>query len=244
VASARRPAAGHDRHAGPVGGSAAHRRVDHAGVGGDSADDQGRVPAVDGAGGKLADQRLVGQRGPGHDQQARRALVQPVDDARAGRTARAGQVGEAAEQSLDQGAGRPPGARVHDQPGRLVNHDHVVVDVDQRQRGPRPGLADEGLGAGAGRQHDLQVLATDHPAGPGRGRPAAEAHRARRDQLGGLGTGQVPDQAQDAIEALAVQGRRDRQPYGRHGGRGHRPTLPRGRRRPVTGPSLFEGWVQ
>ena len=42
----------------------------------------------------------------------------------------AGDVGEAGEQAVDQRAVAVAGARVHDQPGRLVDHDDGVVDVD------------------------------------------------------------------------------------------------------------------
>ena len=69
----------------------------------------------------------VGLLGPGHGEEARGALVEAVHDPRPvgradPRRHQLGQVGEAGQETPDQGPLVVPGARVHHQPGRLVHH--------------------------------------------------------------------------------------------------------------------------
>ena len=61
-----------------------------------------------------------------HDQQAARVLVEAVHDAGARQR---GEPGVECEQRVLQGPIRIAGARMHDQPGRLVDHEQVLVVV-------------------------------------------------------------------------------------------------------------------
>ena len=71
----------------------------------------------------------------GHDQQPARVLVEPVHDARPPHAADAGQaVAAMGDERVDQRAALMPGGRMHDEPGRLVDDDEVVVLVDDRER--------------------------------------------------------------------------------------------------------------
>ena len=77
----------------------------------------------------------VGRLGPGHRQEPRRALVEPVHNARPIRRAdpgrhQRGQVGKARQQPADQGPLLVPGSRMHHQAGRLVDDGHLGVGVD------------------------------------------------------------------------------------------------------------------
>ena len=124
------PARGADRHLLPVHGVAADRRVDLAGGAGGHAEHEGEVLLLDRAPGELPDERAVGLVVLGDHQQARGPLVEPVDDARPEDAAHAGEVAHVAEQRVHERAARGAGARVHDEPGRLVHDDQVAVLVD------------------------------------------------------------------------------------------------------------------
>ena len=69
--------------------------------------------------------------GPGHEQEPGRALVEPVDDAGPlGVVADAADLRVPGQQPLHQRAGALAGSRVHHQAGRLVDHEQVLVLVD------------------------------------------------------------------------------------------------------------------
>ena len=83
---------------------------------------------------ELAGELLVRRVVLGDDHQARRAAVEPMDDARPLLAADAAQVVDMVEQGVDERAARVARGRVHDHAGRLVHDDQVVVLVDDRQR--------------------------------------------------------------------------------------------------------------
>ena len=73
--------------------------------------------------------------GLGDDQKAGRVLVEPVDDARPPDPADAGEARAAmADQRIDQGAIGMARRRMDDEPGRLVDHDQMLVLVDDIKR--------------------------------------------------------------------------------------------------------------
>ncbi len=97
------------------------------------APDKRQVGAVQVARGESGGQRVVGQLRLGDHHDAGGVLVQPVHDARAALAADAGErVAAMGEQGVDQGAVLVAGRGVHDQPGRLVEHDQVGVLVEDR----------------------------------------------------------------------------------------------------------------
>ena len=126
------------------------------------------VPAVDRAGRQRRHEARRRPRRAGHEQEARRALVEAVHDARAvgvvadARAAR----GTRASRPVDERAGALAGARVHDEAGRLVDHEQVVVLVHDghRRRRARPRAP-----ASAAVGHvDLDLVARAQPRGAGR----------------------------------------------------------------------------
>ena len=120
-------------HLFPVRRIAADRRVDAA-AGHDLAPDERDVLLLD-----LAILKLPGELGVrgvvlGDDHQARRPAIEPVHDPRPLLAADAAEIVHVMEQRVDQRAGRMAGGRMHDHPGRLVDHDEVAVLVENRQR--------------------------------------------------------------------------------------------------------------
>ena len=171
-AGAGRLSRGGDRHLGRGAGGAAYGRFDLAPVVGHFAGDESQVATLHGPGRQLIDQRPVRVLGPGHGQEARRALVEAVDDPGPIRRAhpsghQLSQIGEPGEQTADQGPLVVPGARMDDQPGRLVHDYHRVVGKDDLE-------AHAGLGSDPGvvsrREHDRE------------GGPLTEHLPAHRDQ--------------------------------------------------------------
>ena len=85
--------------------------------------------------GELRRQRLMRAIILGDHQEAARVLVEPVHDARPPHAADARQaVAAMGDERVDERAARMPRRRMHDEPGRLVDHDEVVVLVDDRER--------------------------------------------------------------------------------------------------------------
>ena len=85
--------------------------------------------------GELGGEPLVGPVGLGDHHQARCVLVQPVDDARTGHAADAGEARPAmGDERIDQRAAGVAGGGMDDQPGGLVDDDEVVVLVNDGQR--------------------------------------------------------------------------------------------------------------
>ena len=84
---------------------------------------------------ELLGQPLMRDVGLGDDQQARRVLVDPVDDARPRHAADARQLAAAmVEQRVDQGPVAIARGRMDDQSGRLVDDQQMLVLEDDRQR--------------------------------------------------------------------------------------------------------------
>ena len=97
--------------------------------------DDREIAPVDRMRGELLRQALVRDVGLGDDQQARRVLVDAVDDARPRNAADARQRSAAmVEQRVDQRAVEIARRRVDDQPGGLVDDQQMLVLEDDRQR--------------------------------------------------------------------------------------------------------------
>ena len=114
---------------------AGERRVDRAFGRLRNAGDDRQVAPVDAVGGELLGQPLMGDVVLGDDQQARRILVDPVDDPGPRHAADAA-TGSAAmmEQRVDQRPVAVAGGGMDDQPGGLVDHQQMLVLEDDRQR--------------------------------------------------------------------------------------------------------------
>ena len=140
------------------------------------------------------------------DDQARRSLVEPVDDARTRFAAGRRPASAATEQRVHKRAGVVARCGVHDHSRRLVDHQKVFVLEDDLQRdclGHRDGhvrLRDLELDDVAGRDSvrgigrlaiDRDQVALDEP---GRGR-AAQVVRVVRDETVETGRRDVSDQA-------------------------------------------------
>ena len=78
----------------------------------------------------------------GHHQEARSALVEAVDDAGPKDPADPRQVSHVVQQRVHQRAPRGPRSRMNDQASGLVDHQEVLVLVEDAQR--------DALGAGLG----------------------------------------------------------------------------------------------
>ena len=114
--------------AGGIATVTADRRLDRAPLGGRPAAHQGEVGAVDAAAAQHAlqpSQRLVIT---GNDQQPGRVPVEPVDDPRPGAVA-----ADLPDQPVDKRRAARARRRVHDQPGRLVDHQQPLVAVGHRE---------------------------------------------------------------------------------------------------------------
>lgn len=146
-------ATGHHAHALALLGAAADGRVDLA-TGGDHTDDDGLIDAADGPGLQLGDQLGVGLEGLGHHHQAGGVLVEAMHDAGPGHV---GQVGGMVQQGVEQGAVHVAGRRVHHQAGGLVQHQQVVVLVDDVQLDVLGHPLTLGLQFGIERQHGTAI---------------------------------------------------------------------------------------
>ena len=111
------------------------------------------------------------------DDEARRPLVEAVDDSRPSGPARSGPAAASTEQRMNEGPGVMPGRRVHDHARRLVDDGEVVILVDDV----------EGYVLGSCLQHKrLRQLDFDDVTGRdavgGLGRPAVEPNEVSFDQ--------------------------------------------------------------
>ena len=140
--------------------------------------------------GQLA-MRLVISR---HDHQARGIAVQPVHDAGPLRAADRRPARAATQQSVDQRAGGMTRPRVHDEAGRFVDDDQVVVLVEDREIhrfGLKPGW-------NRGRQLPVEAIAGSQPA-TGPRRPIVEADVPLRDQALDLASTLSGEQAGEVL---------------------------------------------
>src|SRR6266542_2917590 len=97
--------------------------------------DDGEVALLHGLSGELVTQDLVGLVVLGDDEAAAGLLVEAVHDTRAGHAADATEAAPAVmEQGVDQGVFLVAGGRMHDDAGRLVEDQQVVVFVENVER--------------------------------------------------------------------------------------------------------------
>jgi len=129
VVADRRLAAVGNRHALAHAAMAADRGIDLA-AGSDHANHDALVDAADLARLHLLDQPGLRLQGLGHYHQAGGVLVQAVDDTGARYV---DDVRHVVQQCIEQCPAGMPGGRVHNQPGRLVDHHDMVVFVDDIQ---------------------------------------------------------------------------------------------------------------
>lgn len=128
VADRRLAAFGH-RHALACATVTADRGVDLA-AGSYHADHDALVDPADRTALQLLDQLGLRLQGLGHDHQAGGVFVQAMDNASARYV---DDIRHMVQQGVEQCATGMPGSRVHDQPGRLVDHHDLVVFVDDVQ---------------------------------------------------------------------------------------------------------------
>ena len=118
---------------------------------------------------ELLDERVVGGARLGDDEQARGVLVEPVHDAGAAWAAHTGDPRGVGEQRRGECPARVACARMDDEPGGLVEDEHLLVLVHDRER---RGLGRERLRRRR-RDLDLDQLARPEPV---RGLPGAAVH--------------------------------------------------------------------
>ncbi|MNV26972.1 hypothetical protein D3C71_1181040 [compost metagenome] len=148
---------------------------------------------------ELLDQRGLRLDRAGDDHHPAGVLVQTVHDAR---TRQYRQRGIAEQQRIDQGAGRVARAGVDHQADRLVDHEHMLVLVQDLQRDVLR------LGMGLGVENDMQAghLAPAHRVAPAHGL-AVQQDVAGLDPLGQLGAGEFREQlGQHGVEAPSSGG--------------------------------------
>ncbi len=129
VVADRRLAAVGYRHALAHAAVATDRGVDLA-AGGHHTNHDALIDAADLAALHLLDQPGLRLQGLGHHHQTGGVLVQTVDDTGARHV---DDVWHVVQQGIEQGTAGMAGGRVHNQPGRLVDHHDMVVFVDDIQ---------------------------------------------------------------------------------------------------------------
>ena len=136
--------------------------------------DQGQVHPMDGVRAELTGEVAMGRVGLRDHQHPARALVEAVDQP--GPRAPSVTGGDVVHEPVEQRAAPVPGAGVHHEPRRLVDHQQVRVLVEHVER--------ERLGLDRGRLTHRHV-AGDHVAGPdqprGLGRAAVDRDQAALD---------------------------------------------------------------
>ena len=201
------PAHGPNGHPGAVVRVSPDRLIHDALGAGDAAVDHRVIDAPHGPGEELRGERFVGGGRLGDDQESGRVLVQTVHDARPARSTDARRAGRMRQHRGGERASRMPGPGMNDHPGWLVEHQHVLVLVHDRER--------DGLGLERLRRErrdlDLDPLAGGHVVGGLALRPV-HANQSRVDQRlesGARHTGQL--RGQPAVQTLAGGLRRDDQ---------------------------------
>ena len=179
--------AGNHGHALAVGGMAADGRVHEALALAEIADDDGHVCPVHRVGLDLLGQAHVRPVVLGHQQQARRVLVDAVDDARADLAADAREVVQPRQQRVDQRARLVARRGMDDHARGLEHHRHVVVLIEDVQRDVL-GLRRGGRGFGDAQRHAHAGLQAKPCLGLGR---SVRRRHAVGDQRAGAGAGHV-----------------------------------------------------
>ncbi len=159
----------HDSHSGALGGVATDRCVDSP-TRGQPARTDAAILARDSARLEVTHETRVCGLGPGDEQQTRRVLVEPVNDAA---TRQPREFGSPVQQRIEQRTARVTGPGMDDQARRLVDQQYVVVFVNDRQF-DRLGTRDF-ANLMARREHD--PLARPDPRA-GRLLPAVNGHEA------------------------------------------------------------------
>ena len=172
-------------------------RIDRA-AGNDHPGNDGFVDAAHRACLQLGDQVGMGLQGLGHHHESGGVLVQAMDDAG---TRHAVQRGYVVQQGIEQGAVGMAGGRMHHQPGGLVEHQQVIVFVDDVQLDVLGHPLALGLALGAQRQLGAAmdgVTRTQHGA--------VDGQAAVLDPGGETRAGVFGEQlGSDLIEALATE---------------------------------------
>ena len=141
----------HDRHPLTVDGVAAERPVNRAGRRPRHAPDDRLVDPLDRVDAELAGEADMGPVVLGDHHHATDLAVEPVHDPRPQHPADPGQAAAAmGEQRIDQRAVGMAGRGMHDDPGRLDDHDQVLV-LEQHLE-----LARLGDGVGGARRGDVE----------------------------------------------------------------------------------------
>ena len=205
VGRAGRLAGRGDGHLRRGAGRAADGRLDLPPVVGHRALDQGQVAALHGAGGELFDEGAVGLGRAGHGEEPRGALVEPVHDAGTVRRAHAlgheeRQVGEARQETADQGALGVTGPGMDDEPGRLVDDGDLGVGVDDLEDDTRLGRQGGAPGGRTWTVSSAPSLSSSLPCSAG---VPSTSTRPGADQLGRSGAGDVGQHGHGAIESHA-----------------------------------------
>ena len=177
------------------------RGIDGA-PGGHHANADGLVLTIHLVPGDRLRQPRVRERSAGDDQQPARILVEPMDNAR---PRQQGEVGVVVQECVLERRPGVAGAGMHDQAGRLIEHDHGLVLVDD--------LEVDGLG----RHLNLGLLerldAHHFPAPdqvPGARLDAVDKHPPGLDPVLQPGSGEVGEQdGQRLVQALSPVALRD-----------------------------------
>ncbi len=207
VARAGRSSSGHHGLARGLARRTADRGVDHPARRLGHAPDEGRVASLDPAVPERGDERGVRRRRQGHHQEAGGVPVEPMDDAGAVGLADLRQLRVSGQQPVDQGALALTSTRVHDQPGRLVDHDHVGVLVDD-VHGDAGVRSRWGLG-GKLPEVDGQRLSRGDALPSGGDHRPVDPDRARSDERRRLAPAATGDEADNPVHPLTVERGRD-----------------------------------
>ncbi len=130
IVTDRRLATLHHRHALALLAVPTDRRI-HRAAGDDHSDDDRLVDATDAARLQLLDQAGLRLQGLGHDHQAGGVLVQAMNDAGARDV---DQIRYVMQQRIEQCAVGVARSGVHDQPGGLVDHQNLIILVNDLER--------------------------------------------------------------------------------------------------------------
>ena len=211
---ARRLARGDDRHRRALGRMAADRRVDRVAAR-EVARGEREVLARHRARLQLAHEVGVRRQRLRDDQEAARVLVEPMHDAGA-RHAR--ELRRVMQQRVEQRAVAVAGARMHDEPGRLVDDEERVVLGNDRQRDRLGQTTPISCGSDAACTTTRSPPRTCPRRRRGDGRPAS---RGRRRSSLEAAARELRQRARERlVEALARGIRRQRRAHARRSRRG------------------------
>ncbi len=96
--------------------------------------DQSQIDFFHRAVGKLTRQMPMGHVILGHDQTSARLLVEAVDNSRPFRSANAGEIAAVGQERIHQSAAGPAGAGMNGDTRGLIEHEQVLIFVENRER--------------------------------------------------------------------------------------------------------------